>query len=211
MDFKGLGPAIFFSTLIISGLLMYKKNSSARKSAEEMERFLATESKANTTRRKDISSLDYIRIPMDTLPFVDTDIYDIKDYQKQLKDLSQRKILNLSGISNTDLKLEYGAPNLPLLSEYDENCMRLFKVIANLGYHLSKNDFHKEAVAFLEYGISIGTDISRNYYVLADEYLADNNINAVEALIEKAKEISTVMGGVIVKELTNKLEDKNSY
>ena len=40
-----------------------------------------------------------------------------------------RKLLNLSGISNTDLKLQYGHANLDLLAEYDQNFSNLLRCL----------------------------------------------------------------------------------
>ena len=39
--------------------------------------------------------------------------------------LKEKKILNLSGFTNTDLKLEYGVGNLTELTDYDNNYVTL--------------------------------------------------------------------------------------
>lgn len=204
MRWENTGVVLILCTIVMGVLLLYKKNRAIQSIQEEKDKFWAREAAANNTRRKDISGLNYITIPVDTLPFVETDIYDINDYQKQLRNLADQKIINLTGISNTDLKLEYGVANLNLLSEYDENCTRLYTTLANLGYHLSQNGFHAEAIAFLEFGIECGTDVSRNYYILADEYLAKGDIASYNRLVERAKEIPSLIKDSIVKELLKK-------
>ncbi len=204
MHWENIGIVIILCSIVIGLLLVYKKNRAIRSIQEEKEKFWEREAAANNTRRKDISGLNYITIPVDSLPFVETDNYDINDYQKRLRSLSEQKILNLSGISNTDLKLEYGVANLNLLSEYDENCTRLYTTLANLGFHLSQNGYHKEAVAFLEFGINCGTDVSRNYYVLADEYLAAGDVDAYNRLLENSRKIPSLIKDSIVNELIKK-------
>ena len=200
--------SIILCTAILGALVSYESKKSKRKSEERLSSFWEKERKANTIRRKDISGLDYISIPFDSLPFVETDNYDVALCQKELRALEGRKILNLAGISNTDLKMEYGVANLSELTEYDENCTRMFRALANLGFHLSKNGYHKEAVAFLEFGIEAGTDISRNYLVLADEYIRLGQYDKVRELIAKAGKITTPMGPSILQKLTAKLPDQ---
>lgn len=199
--------SIILCTLILGALVAYETKKSKRNAEKQVSSFWEKERKANTIRKKDISGLDYIVIPFDTLPFVETDNYDITVCQKELRALEGRKILNLAGISNTDLKLEYGVANLSDLSEYDENCTLMFRSLANLGFHLSKNGYHKEAVAFLEFGIQAGTDVSRNYLVLADEYASLGEYGKINSLIIKAKKITSPMGPSIVRKLTAKLPD----
>lgn len=205
MAFKNMGVVIFGCTLIIGGLVKYKNSKYKEDKALEEEKFWAKEAKSNHVRRKDLSGLDYIKVPLDELPFVQTDNYDIKLCEKELRNIAETKIVNLNGISNTDLKLEYGTANITLLSEYDNNCANLFMALSNMTVHLAENDFHKEAVAFGEYALSIGCDISRVYYVLADEYIKDGRASKVDELIEKAKLIDSPMSAAIVRELEKKM------
>ena len=197
--------SIIVCTLIIGALILYESKKHKREADRKMAEFWAREAKSNSVRRQDISQLDYITIPFDSLPFVETDDGEINACQKELLALKGTKILNLSGISNTDLKLQYGVANLPQLSEYDEACTRMFRIIANLGFHLSQKGYHDEAVAFLEYGISAGSDLSRNYYVLADEYILAGRYEKVRELITHAESITSPMGPSILRELNAKL------
>ena len=69
------------------------------------------------------------------------DVWDISDdeineYRTTLLNLQARKILNLSGLTNTDLKEKYGVANLSALSEYDENYITLVNIIARCGARL---------------------------------------------------------------------------
>ena len=98
-------------------LILYECKKHSRKSDSAKASFWAREARANTVRRKDISNLNYINIPDSVIP---SDISDdeINEYRTTLLNLQARKILNLSGLTNTDLKEKYGVANLSALSEY---------------------------------------------------------------------------------------------
>lgn len=210
MSFHNAGVVIVGCTLIISGLLAYKSSKSKENNAKSEEAFWGRERKANTIRRKDLTDLEYIEIPFDSLPFVLTDNYDINLCQDAIRKLADYKIVNLSAYSNTDLKLKYGVANLEMLTRYDDACANLYTQLANLAFHLSNNGYHKEAIAFSEYAISIGSDVSRTYYTLADEYIASGQGERINELIIKATGITSLMGPSIVAELNSKLISSES-
>ena len=102
--------------LVFIAILTYylKKNDSAQAKIEED--FWNKERKANAVRKQDISKLDYITIPLEKIPQpLQTPC------EEALFTLAKKPMLNLTGISNTDLKLQYGTANLTILSEYDNN------------------------------------------------------------------------------------------
>lgn len=188
----------YFIILLLLFQFYLKKNS--KKPRSDSENFLNRESLANQTRKKDISKLDYITIP-DDLPFPDTDIDEVKRAQQSIADLKDKKILNLSGFTNTDLKLKYGAANLTALSEYDENFSTLCRSVVNMAAALKKNGFDSEAEAFLEFGIECGSDVSSNYVMLAEYYLKNGNENGLSHLKARAESLTTMSKSVILKKL----------
>lgn len=204
--FNTIGVSIIFCTIVIGFLLKYERRKHSRKTEADNNAFWSREDAANQVRRKDISQLPYIQIPFDTLPFISDASGEIKNCQNELLALKGIPLLNLSGMSNTDLKLEYGVANLPKLSDCDEACNNMYRIIANLGYYLSKEGYHSEAVAFLEFGIDAGSDLSRNYYVLADEYILAHRYDDLQKLIDRAEHINTPMKPAIIRELTKKLK-----
>lgn len=204
--FNTIGVSLIFCTIVLGFLIKYERRKHSRKTEESNTSFWSREDAANRVRRKDISQLPYIQIPFDELPFIADATGEIKTCQNQLLALKGIPMLNLSSMSNTDLKMEYGVANLPKLSDCDEACNNMYRIIANLGYYLSKEGYHDEAVAFLEFGISAGSDLSRNYYVLADEYMLAHRYDDVSQLIARAEGISTPMKNPIIRELTKKLD-----
>ena len=117
-----------------------------------------------------------------------------------------RRILNLTGISNTELKLSYGAANLTELTEYDDNFTTLIKAIASLGHALIDNNDTADALSFLEYGISIGSDISSNYIDLAIIYAATDRFDDIRKLKEKAGMLKSLSRDNIIEQLNNMLK-----
>ena len=91
----------FFASFIlfIIFLALWLRRSS-KKETKANEAYWEKELQANSTRRKSLDSLSYVSIPFDTLPMA---------------------ILS----EDPELELEYGAPNINRLSEYDQNFTEL--------------------------------------------------------------------------------------
>lgn len=194
------GPIIFLSTVIIGFVIFYERKKSDHKNAESKRRFWEREEKANFVRKKDISNLNYIIIPIDTLPLNEKD-EELCEYQNTIRHLADRKILNLTGLSNTDLKMEYGVANLPILTEYDDNYTTLVNTIAKWGARFFALNMTSKAITVLEYGISIGSDVSRNYYLLADYYCKMSRPDEIDRLINCADKLDTLMKPSLIKKL----------
>lgn len=188
----------YFIIIIILLQLILRKNSKKTKEADES--FWKREAEANDVRRKDISNLDYIAIP-DSLPFVKCENAEINRLQDKLMSMRDKKILNLTGYSNTDLKIEYGVANLPKLSEYDDNFAALAQTIFFLGKALMDAGYTAEAVKFLEFGIQCGTDVTSNYIMLAEYYSASNETDKIDKLIIAASSLKSLSKDVILKKL----------
>lgn len=188
MAFPFLGLFIIF----LSVAAYYRKRATAQQK-KVTEDFWSREDQANQIRRKDISNLPYITIPLEKFPIGISDDEELTDYENDLKNLASRKILNLSHQSNTDLKLAYGPANLPALSEYDQNYTTLLRNLVAYADCLIKNGFEAEAVPVLEFGISIDSDIRANYTLLAGLYREQGNAAKIQKLINKASSLDSMM------------------
>ena len=188
MAFPFLGLFIIF----LSVAAYYRKRATAQQK-KVTEDFWSREDQANQIRRKDISNLPYITIPLEKFPIGISDDEELTDYENDLKNLASRKILNLSHQSNTDLKLAYGPANLPALSEYDQNYTTLLRNLVAYADCLIKNGFEAEAVPVLEFGISIDSDIRANYTLLAELYREQGNAAKIQKLIDKASSLDSMM------------------
>ena len=147
------------------------------------ENLLERESEANSVRKADISSLPYIRIPLDTLPLTALSACGHAELADKLCTLSEKKILNLSMYTNTDLKLMYG-PDLILLLN------KIGKIL------IDANDI-TDAEQFLAYAITIGSDITTSYTMLASIYADRHDINHLDQLIRTAETVVSLPGKTI--------------
>jgi tetratricopeptide (TPR) repeat protein len=201
-------PVFLISFIIFVVWLRYEINKSKKSSDKHHGDFWEREQQSNFSRKADISSLDYIIVPMDELPFVHTQEDDLSRIQEQVKLSSQKKLLNLSSSTNTDLKLKYGTANLSLLSEYDQNYSNFIQNLYKWAKLLYEKGYLAEAEKVLELGITYHSDISGNYTLLANLYKDKNDFDSIGKLIKKAEELNTLMKDSIIKSLTKIM---NSY
>ena len=95
--------ASFIGIAIIISVLA--KRSSKERNAQD-KNFWDREAQANNVRRKPLDQLNYIHIPLEHFPLqLLEDNITVKECIETLQALSTQKIVNLTGWSNTDLKL----------------------------------------------------------------------------------------------------------
>ena len=225
-------PTILFCVLVLCIWIHYENKKSSNAGKKESESFWNKEHEADFVRKKDISSLEYITIPMEELPFgileqipekisaesslaiseketsisledADTEkmAASIKTCEQTVRDLSQKRILNLTGITNTELKLTYGAGNLEELSGYDQNFTLLARTLHQWGSALNALGFQKEAQTVLEFGIGCGSDISGSYALLARFYREQNDAAALDRLLAKAEALNTLTKAATIEKI----------
>ena len=142
------------------------------------ESYWDKETEANSVRRKSLADLDYISIPYDLLPFDALPGNPVcKECEDQIRELADSKIVNLTGISNTDLKLRYGAANITALSEYDQNYTSLVCALQKWGKVLYDAALFQDAANVLSFSVSTGTDIEATYRLLCDIYLNKSDLS----------------------------------
>lgn len=195
----------FFLVLFIIFIIWfrYEYKKGMKGSSDSLNAFLEKEKRSNLVPKADISDLPYISVPSECLTFHDTSDEELIEYEKHFHDLSEKKILNLTGITNTDLKFKYGTGNLPLLTEYDNNYTDLARSIVKYGRSLYNNGFIEDAKKVLLFGINIHTDVSANYTLLASIYKEENN----EAGITKVIDAANALASMTKDSLLNSLYD----
>lgn len=164
--------------------------------------FWEREQKANFTRKKSLDSLNYITIPEEILQMKpDCMTSEIENCLRDLNDLSAFKIVNFTGYTNTDLKLEYGTANINILSDYDFHYTSLVTLLQKLAELL--HDVLEDALAIktLEFAVSTGTDVSKSYYLLAQLYQEAGMSEKIEELIAQAQNIRSILKDTIVENL----------
>ena len=194
-------PVFFILTILLVLWVHYQKRRTDRIASKKSELFWERERQANLTRKKDISNLDFIHVPVNTLPFPEMNSEEITDVQKHILALASGKIVNFTGLSNTDLKLQYGAPNINILMEYDKNYLELVRSLYRYGKLLYDRGLTDESAAVLEYAVSIKTDIRANYTLLATIYKEKNNAEGINSVISAAEELTSMTKKALLSNL----------
>lgn len=194
----------YFIIILIVIQLYLKK--STRSGSERSKKYWEREQKANSTRKQDISTLNYIKWD-DSLPAIDNsltlaDILNnspeaLKAYNN-IQTLKTEPMLNLSEYSNTDLKLKYGVANLDTLTQYEDNYTSFIKSLSELGHILIEHKDISDATAFLEYAVRIGSDIQLTYTDLYSLYSEAENASKIRQLRQYASIIKSVNKDLIV-------------
>lgn len=168
-----------------------KKHDKLEKNA--LNDFWQREKEANLVRKKNLHDLDYVKIPFDFIPeSLLADNEEVKECLELLYRLSEKKIVNFTGLTNTDLKLEYGAANLTELSQYDENYTLYARTIYKLAKLYDQNGYESNARILLEKALESGTDISGNYLLLASIYQRHGEGDKLRELLKTAKKLPSV-------------------
>ncbi len=183
----------------------------SRKEEEKEASFWERELAANSVRKKSLENLEYIHIPYDLLPF-DTagDNEILQKSEEELLALKEEKIVNLTGITNTDLKLEYGAANITQLSQFDQNYTALVCSLQNWGQELYNQGRFEDARDVLEFAVKTRSDITATYRLLIDMYKTKLGLNEEEiqkkldGLIPIAKNLNALSRNTILKLLDYK-------
>ena len=201
MKFPFLATFILFIVLFNVRLRL-----ASRKEEQQEEKFWDRELRSNSVRKKSLDTLEYVHLPYDLLPFGtagdDENLQAIEDELTALKDL---KIVNLTGITNTDLKLEYGTANITALTEYDQNYTTLVIALQKWGDALYTLGRFEDATSVLEFAVKTRTDITATYRLLIDMYKTKLGLNEQEiqrkldGLVPIANSLNSLSRSTILK------------
>ena len=124
----------------------------------------------------------------------------IHEIHKTLHGLSESgPIVNLTGISNTDLKLRYGAPNINLLTLYDQKYTTLARTLQDFASVLYERGYHREACQILEFAVSTHTDVSSSYKLLVSLYREQGQEEKIAELLPVAESLNSSLRPSIVR------------
>ncbi|MCM1182410.1 MAG: hypothetical protein NC337_03445 [Roseburia sp.] len=189
-------------SIIFAGIISLKLKRENSREAKAEQSFWEREAKANYTRRKSLDALDYITIPDDILSMSPENMTEaIRCDLEDLKSLSAYKIVNLTGLSNTDLKLQYGTANITILSEYDFHYTNLVTLLQRLAEKLHANGNDTLAIRTLEFAVSTGTDVGKSYYLLSELYAQYGTPEKIDGLIRSAQSLRSLTKDTIVQNL----------
>ncbi len=203
--------ASFILLIIIFNISMRRVS---RKVENSEENFWKRELESNNVRKKSLEELEYVHIPVDLLPFETYgDSSVLKSAEEELLGLKDEKIVNFTGISNTDLKLEYGTANITALTQYDQNYTAMVIALQKWGQELYNQGRYEDAAKVLEFSMKTRTDISGTYRLLIDMYKTKLGYNEqtirqkLEAMLPIAKELNALSRQQIINMINSNLED----
>lgn len=156
--------AIFIVFCLVLTFYIRKSDASQQQVLDE---FWEKERASNAVRKKDISKLDYIIIPLDKIP-----VKLKTPTEEALFSLAQKPMLNFINISNADLKLQYGTANLDILTEYENNFLDFVALLPEYTTELAEAGEKETALMLLEFAASVNADsrkIDQQIAVLKEE------------------------------------------
>lgn len=178
---------VFFICFIVFVIWFYVKSNHEDKTKDTWDKdFWEKEHEADFAPKKDISDIEYISVQKDLLPFNNSPDEEEKELQDKILELADAKLLNLSDMTNTDIKLKYGRANFDYLSCCDQNFLLLLRLLNQWGsyiYNTLKD--RQRAKKVFEYSINLGSDISETYITLAQIYIDENRPEQIQELITK--------------------------
>ena len=178
---------ILASVIVFCIWLAYEIRKHNKKGKQVLDSYLEKEQKANATRAKSLDGLNFIEIPDCVYAALPNPVpATLEDSSKLLHHLKQAHIVNLSHISNTDLKLKYGASNLDILSEYDQNYISLLRVLNTLSEYHYENGNIDTAKELLEFAVKAQSDNIGTYKMLAKIYCDNGEEAKLDYLISAA-------------------------
>lgn len=197
-------PVFFILFVIFIAWAAFERKKSSRTDDERRDQFWQRESDANSVRRKPLDELPYVTIPnwillsdlSSSLPADDAELNRCNEVLISLKD---QRILNLTGMTSTDIKMSYGAANLTQLDEYDQNFTLFAQTVYAYGDRLHNLSFDHEAMKVLRFGIDSLSDISGNYKLLATLYAKYGQREKISELKETAEKLNSLMKNSIIR------------
>lgn len=193
-------PIITIIFIALIAILTYQLKKTTRAQNEVEEQFREKERLANSTRKQDISNLDYITIPAGLFPLnLGTQT------ENQLVTLLDKQMLNLTGLTNTELKLQYGAANLEILTACDDNFSTMVRLIPDYAGELIANENPDAARNILEFAVQHKADSRAIFDMLSTIYVHSGESGRISDLIAIAESLKSLSKDVIISDLNNKI------
>ena len=152
--------------------------------AKVTEEFWEKERKANSTLRGDTTDLCYITIPEKFFPLNNDKINDLRD----------KTLVNLTGMTNTDLKLKYGILNFKKLSEYDDNFTKFVSMLPDYYNRLKEAGYESLGNELLDFAVEQGADSKNVYSLLATPSSACQKPTGLQSLLRKQNSLILFQG-----------------
>lgn len=194
---------IFASFMIFCVWLAFSLKKSRNLDEKASMDFWENENMSNNVRKKQLEDSDYVHFPFDKLPSQESFAPEpVPECFTILTELSDKKMVNLNGISNTEVKKRFGVANMNILTEYDANYESFVKNIYLLCQYLYDCGRRQEALMLSEETILTGSDSLSHYKLLIQLYREQGNDAGLFWLREKAELLHSITKGGILRALS---------
>lgn len=126
-----------------------------------MDDFWEEERKADSTPARDLSKLTYINMPISSFPigkFTEDDgEEELSIIEDKIMELNEKPLLNLTGKTNTELKLLYGAPNLKKMQQIADDFDEMEVTLLDYSKALMEKGHYKESLPVLTFLVEEGS------------------------------------------------------
>lgn len=203
---KEIGIPLFpFIAAGVAILFLFMRRS-RRRAEDQYEEFWERERNAKTTRPVDLTTLPYLNVPIDRFQFGTLSSPEVQGIENEIREISQKPLLNLTGKTNTELRETYGSPNFEAMKEIGEDFDRLASAIIAYANAMIQAGETTLAITVLEYGVFIKSDLSKNYTLLADCFKKMGQKRRISTLRDQVLTMNLATEPLILKHLDSLLE-----
>ena len=134
----------------------YERLKADRHSSYSNEEFWERERRASFTPSARIDNLPYITLDESVIPSASSaDNDELKSVLEEIRSLKDTQMIDLSEMTNTELKLKYGTANFTALSEADQRFALLITDFEKAGELLAAAGRTDEAYALVRYAADL--------------------------------------------------------
>lgn len=204
-------PILLVIIIILIVIFRYNLQKSDKSRAKQNEDFWKKEESSLFARAKEIDKDLFINtnlpksLKKTELEYEKLGNKKLYELQERCFSLSDNFLLNLSHMTNIEIRQTFGAAKLDTVEKYEINYALYIKSLYQFGKDLFDIGLVDDAIKVLEEGINVGTDISNHYILLGKIYYNKNEKSKISMLYDKANLLNSLTKNKILKELSKLL------
>lgn len=200
-------PVFFIWFLIAIFIFRHHMRKNSKAQDDVSNAFWNKEEASLVIRKKDLNPEDYIIPSLAEKDFRDADYYasiglpELTRKASFLKVLVTQPMVNFAHSTNTELRMIYGTAMLTTISNYEDTYNDYTSNLFKVGERLMQAGEEDFAIQLLEEGVHVGSDNRRLFLILAACYKHRGDMDAIDRLIEKARDLGSLTKDALLREL----------
>ncbi|MCQ2911029.1 MAG: hypothetical protein MJ244_02475 [Clostridia bacterium] len=178
------------------------------KDKKKIKEFLREENKTYIKSKDELNKIHFVEINFNDIKFKPKSV-KAKEDVKALLSYQNLKLANFKDVSNSELKKTFGSNNFKEVLEYQNNYDDMFKQLRITTESLIKDNDDKSAISLLNYSINMGSDVTKDYTMLADLYAKNKMRMEMFELIDNVRTNKNLSQQKIMNHI-KELETKNN-